>query len=75
MLRSLKSIRHFCLIYRKAPSNAKLQKLFKANKELAIQVALDKHIKEGLIESLKLKKRYWKQGKKLNLLNKDNHNL
>ena len=71
MLRSLKSIRHFCLIYRKAPSNAKLQKLFKANKELAIQVALDKHIKEGLIESLKLEKRCRNRGKKLNLVSKE----
>jgi len=36
---------------------AKLKKLFKANKELVAQAALDKHTKEELFKSLKIKKK------------------
>jgi hypothetical protein len=34
-------------------------------------VALDKHTKEGLIESLKLEKKYYNRGKRLNLLGEE----
>jgi hypothetical protein len=69
--RSVKSIRQFQNDYRKNPTNAKLQKLFKANEELAAQAALDKHTKEGLFESLKLEKKCHNRGKKLNLLGEE----
>jgi hypothetical protein len=70
--RSAKSIRHFQLDYQKNPTAAKLQKLFKANKELAVQVVLDKYTKEGLIELLKIEKKSYNRGKRLNLLGKEN---
>ena len=66
--RSAKSIRHFQLDYRKNPTQAKLQKLFKANEELAAQAALDRHTKEGLIKSLKTEKKCRIRGKRLNVL-------
>lgn len=69
--RSSKSIRQFQIAYRKAPSYAKLQKLFKANEELTAQAAINKHTKEGLIESLKREKKSRKQGKRLNLVGEE----
>lgn len=71
--RSAKSICHFQNNYRKNPTTAKLQKLFKANEELSTQVALDKHIKEGLIESLKREKKSHNWGKRLNLLGEEDN--
>ena len=38
-----------------------------------MQVILDKYIKEGLIKLLKLKKKYYNRGKRLNLLNKEDN--
>ena len=70
--RSSKSIRRFQADYRKNPTTVKLEKLFKANEELAIQAALDKHTKEGLLESLKIEKKSNKRGKRLNVLGKEN---
>jgi len=69
--RSPKSIRHFQVDYRKNPTTEKLEKLFKANEELAAQAALDKHTKEGLLESLKLEKKSKYRGKRLNLVGKE----
>jgi hypothetical protein len=46
---SSKSIRLFQADYLKDPTNAKLQRLFNANEDLAAQAALDQHTKEGLI--------------------------
>jgi hypothetical protein len=68
---SPKSIRHFQADYQKNPSTAKLEKLFKANEELATQAALDKHTKEGLLESLKLEKKSKYRGKRLNLVGEE----
>lgn len=69
--RSAKSIRHFQADYRKNPSQAKLEKLFKANEELATQAALDRHAKDGLIEALKDEKKSRARGKRLNVLGED----
>ncbi|PMD61248.1 uncharacterized protein K444DRAFT_525886 [Hyaloscypha bicolor E] len=70
-LRSAKSIRHFQADFRKNPSQAKLEKLFRANKELAVQAALDRHIKEGLLEVLKDEKKSKARGKRLNVLGEE----
>jgi hypothetical protein len=69
--RSAKSIRYFQADYRKNPTQAKLQKLFKANEELVAQAALDRQTKEGLIESLKVEKKSKAQGKRLNVLGEE----
>jgi len=71
--RSSKSIRHFQADYRKNLTAAKLEKLFKANEELATQAALDRHTKEGLLESLKIEKKNNRRGKRLNVLGKENN--
>ena len=69
--RSSKSIRHFQADYRKNPTRAKLEKLFKANEELAAQAALDQHTKEGLLDALKIEKKCNQRGKRLNVLWKE----
>ena len=69
--RSAKSIRHFQANYRKNPSQAKLAKLFKANKELATQATLDRHTTVGLIEALKDEKQSGVRGKRLNMLGEE----
>jgi len=71
--RTSKSIRRFQLDYRKNPSHAKLQKLFKANEELAAQASLDQLTKDGLIEALKTEKKCHNRGKRRNVLGKE-HN-
>jgi hypothetical protein len=70
-----KSICYFQADYRKNPTTAKLEKLFKANKELAAQAALNKHTKEGLVKSLKREKKCNNKGKKLNVLGKEDNSL
>ena len=62
---------HFQAGYYKNPTHTKLEKLFKANKELSAQVALDQYIKEGLIIALKIEKKYYNRGKRLNVLGKE----
>jgi hypothetical protein len=52
-----RSIRHFQANYLKNPTKEKLAKLFKANKELAVQVALDQQTKDGLVDALKTEKK------------------
>jgi hypothetical protein len=69
--RSAKSIRHFQADYCKNPSQAKLEKLFKANEELATQAALYRHANEGLIEALKDEKKSRVRGKRLNVLREE----
>ena len=69
--RSTKSIRRFQADFRKKPSQAKLEKLFKANEELAAQAALDRHTKEGLLEVLKDEKKSRARGKRLNVLGEE----
>ena len=69
--RSAKSIRHFQADYRKNPSRAKLEKLFKANEELAAQAALDRWTTTGLIEALKDEKKSHTRGKRLNVLGEE----
>ena len=69
--RTSKSIRHFQMDYQKNPTQAKLQKLFKANEELSAQVSLDQHTKDGLIEALKTEKKCRNRGKRLNVLGKE----
>jgi hypothetical protein len=71
--RTTKSIRHFQADFRKNPSKLKLEKLFKANEELAAQAALDKKTKEGLIDALKMEKKCRTRGKRLNVLGEE-HN-
>jgi hypothetical protein len=71
--RSSKSIRHFQNDFWKNPTNAKLQKLFKANEELAAQHAMDEHTKLGLIDALKVEKKSHKRGKRLNLLGEEDN--
>jgi hypothetical protein len=71
--RTTKSIRHFQADYRKNPTKLKLEKLFKANEELAAQASLDKQTKEGLINALKIEKKCRKRGKRLNVLGEE-HN-
>jgi len=68
-----RSIRHFQADYLKNPTQAKLQKLFKANEQLAAQAALDQHTKEGLINALKTEKKCHNRGKRLNVLGEE-HN-
>jgi hypothetical protein len=68
-----KSIRHFQLDYKRAPTEEKLQKLFKANEVLATQHAVDEHVKKGLIETVTVEKKRRKRGKKLNILGKEDH--
>jgi hypothetical protein len=68
---SAKSIRHFQNDYRKHPTEQKLQKLFKANEQLAAQHSVDEHTKKGLIESLKREKKSHNRGKRLNLLGEE----
>ncbi|PMD34716.1 DDE-domain-containing protein [Hyaloscypha variabilis F] len=69
--RSAKSIRHFQADYRKNPTRAKLEKLFKANEELAAQAALDRWTTVGLIEALKDEKKSRARGKRLNVLGEE----
>jgi hypothetical protein len=71
--RITKSIRHFQADFHKNPSKLKLEKLFKANEELAVQAALDKKTKEGLINALKMEEKCHTRGKRLNVLGKE-HN-
>ena len=71
--RTTKSIRHFQADYRKNPTKLKLEKLFKANEELAAQTALDQKTKEGLIDALKMEKKCRTRGKRLNVLGEE-HN-
>src|SRR6202035_5360993 len=51
----------------------KLAKLFKANEELAAQVALDQQTKDGLVNALKTEKKCHNWGKRLNVLGEE-HN-
>ena len=69
--RITKSIRHFQADYRKNPTKLKLEKLFKANEELAAQAALDQKTKEGLINALKMEKKCYTRGKRLNVLGEE----
>ena len=54
---------------------ALLEKLFKANEELAVQATLDRHTKEGLLNALKEEKKSNKRGKWLNVLGKEHTKL
>jgi hypothetical protein len=69
--RSVKSICRFQADYCKNPTKEKLEKLFKANEELAAQAALDKHTKDGLVKSLKHEKKCRNWGKRLNVLGQE----
>jgi hypothetical protein len=66
-----KSICHFQNNYCKNPTKEKFQKLFKANKLLAVQYSIDQYTKEGLIELLKYKKKLYNRSKRFNLLGKE----
>ncbi|PMD36941.1 hypothetical protein L207DRAFT_515411, partial [Hyaloscypha variabilis F] len=57
--------------YRKNPTRAKLEKLFKANEELATQATLDQWTTIGLIEALKDEKKSRARGKRLNILGEE----
>jgi hypothetical protein len=53
----------------------KLLKLFKANKVLLIQYAIDEHIKKGLVKTIISKKKRRQRGKKLNILGEEDYSL
>jgi len=48
-------------------------KLFKANEVLAIQHAVDEHVKKGLIETVIGEKKRRQRGRKLNILGEEDH--
>ena len=72
---SSKSIRQFQISYQANPTNKKLQLLFKANKRLAAQHAVDEHTKRGLIETVKEEKKKRQCRKKLNLFGEEDYGL
>jgi DDE superfamily endonuclease len=69
--RTAKSIRRFQADYRKNPTKLKLEKLFKANIEMATQSALDRHTTKGLIKTFQEEKKGRAHGKKLNILGEE----
>ena len=66
-----RAVHRFQKLYKKDPDLNKLDKLFKANLYLSAQYAIDRHIKEGLIETIKNKKKKRQRGKHMNLLGEE----
>jgi hypothetical protein len=57
--------------YKANLTQANLELIFRSQLRLAVEHSIDKHTKISLLESLKEEKKKRKQGKKLNLLNKE----
>ena len=66
-----KACRHLKRQYDFNPTTQGLQLIFKSWFKLFIEYSIDKHVKQGLFESLVLEKKKRKKGKKLNLVGED----
>ena len=58
-------------VYKKAPSELLIAKLFRANKRLAVESFIGTHVILGLTAALREEKRRKKRGKRLNLLEEE----
>ena len=67
-----RAVRRFQKAYKADPDVKKLGKLFKANLYLSAQHAIDRHIEQGLLESIKDEKKRRRRGKRLNLVGEEN---
>ena len=66
-----KSIHQYKIAYKQDSSQDKVKLLFKANKRLAVQHAIDQYTKKGLLEALEIEKKKRTRGKRLNLIGKE----
>ena len=66
-----RAIRRFQKAYKVDPDVKLLSKLFKANLYLSAQHAINHHVEQGLLETIKDEKRRRHRGKRLNLVGEE----
>ena len=66
-----RAVRRFQKAYKVDPNAKMLDKLFRANLYLSAQHAIDRHIEQGLLETIKDEKKRRRRGKRLNLVGEE----
>ena len=70
-----KSIRRVQKAYKSNPTPALFDLILRSQERLAVQHEIDKHITQGLIETLKEEKKRRKRGKRLNLISEEDSSV